>query len=84
LRIAELIRNAYPEIRLMTHCGGGSFKNQFKKADKSGAKIAFILGELELTAKTLGIKFLREERTQQSISMVELSQFLNQYFRGSL
>jgi len=84
LQIAEKIRDAYPSLRLVAHCGGGNFKNQFKKADKSGAKIAFVLGEQELSGDSLGVKFLREDRPQESVKMTELGVFLNQYFRGSV
>ncbi len=41
------------------HCGGGSFKSQMKKADKSGAKIALIFGEDELAAQQISVKLLR-------------------------
>lgn len=84
LKIAEKIRDSYPKIRLITHCGGGNFKNQFKKADKSGAKIAFILGEQELEGASLGVKFLREDRPQESVKMTDLGLFLEQYFRGTM
>src|SRR5690606_5106981 len=40
MQLAERIRDELPFIRLMSHCGGGNFKSQFKKADKSGAALA--------------------------------------------
>ncbi|MEX2353463.1 MAG: His/Gly/Thr/Pro-type tRNA ligase C-terminal domain-containing protein, partial [Gammaproteobacteria bacterium] len=46
------------------HCGGGSFKSQFKKADKSGAQLALILGENELAQQTISIKPLRQDKEQ--------------------
>jgi histidyl-tRNA synthetase len=52
---------------LLTNCGGGNFKNQLKKADKSGADIALILGEDEAKAGKVTIKFLREEVEQQTL-----------------
>src|SRR5690554_4745743 len=48
LQLAERIRDELPYLRLLTHCGGGSIKSQMKKADKSGADIALILGEDEV------------------------------------
>jgi histidyl-tRNA synthetase len=45
-----------PEFRLITHCGGGSFKSQFKRADKSGARWTLILGEEEVAKQLVGIK----------------------------
>ena len=53
----------------MQHAGGGSFKSQMKKADKSGARVALIWGEDEVAAHAVTIKSLREgngERLEQS------------------
>lgn len=71
MQLAERIRDELPFIRLMVNCGGGNFKSQFKKADKSGADIALILGEDEAKAGKLAIKFLREEAEQQTLSFDE-------------
>ncbi len=79
LRLAEALRDQSPNLRLLMHCGGGSFKQQFKKADKSGASLALILGESELAANTVSIKFLRETREQQSVPKTEVIQFLTDY-----
>jgi len=76
LLIAEKIREAIPSLRLLTNCGGGSFKNQFKKADKSGARVAIILGEEELRSQQVSIKFLREERPQETVAIEQLSAYL--------
>ncbi|MEA3638921.1 MAG: histidine--tRNA ligase [Lamprobacter sp.] len=57
--IAEQIRDALPQLRLLCHCGGGSFKSQFKRADRSGAKVALVLGDDELAEQRIGIKPLR-------------------------
>lgn len=65
--LTSLLRNALPDVAVMLHCGGGSLKNQFKKADKSGAKIALILGEQELNEKTVTVKMLRENVPQRSV-----------------
>ncbi len=75
-QLAEAWRDALPALRLQTHCGGGGFKSQFKRADKSGAAVALILGEDELRNRTVGIKFLREEREQSTLSQSELISFL--------
>ena len=61
----------------MTNCGEGSLKSQFKKADKSGAEIALILGEDELEKKQLTVKYLREEKPQITVKWNEISSFLN-------
>lgn len=69
LILAEQIRDDLPGVRLLMHCGGGSFKSQFKKADKSGAAFALILGEEELENGKIGIKPLRATGDQQSVSV---------------
>ncbi len=79
LSFAEDLRTRCPTLRLILHCGGGDFKQQFKKADKSGARIALILGEQELLNQTIGIKFLREERPQIEMPLTEINQFLMTY-----
>ena len=58
------------------HCGGGSFKSQIKKADKSGAEIALILGESEMVNGEVAVKFLREAREQETVSLSALIEFL--------
>jgi histidyl-tRNA synthetase len=79
LLLAEQLRDAIPLLRLETHCGGGSFKSQFKKADKSGAPLALILGDEEVANGTLGIKFLREEAEQKLLSQQDAISFLSGY-----
>lgn len=69
LVLAEQLRNALPTLKIMVNCGGGSFKSQFKKADKSGARFALILGEEEIKNQTMSIKALREEMPQLTVSL---------------
>jgi histidyl-tRNA synthetase len=69
-----------PNIRIETHCGGGSFKSQMKKADKSGAAIAIILGEDELASNTVQVKFLRQKRDQETVDQANIVEFLNVNF----
>lgn len=71
-QLTNTLRNAMPDLHLMLHCGGGSLKNQFKKADKSGALIALILGEQELNEKTVTIKMLRENAPQVGVAQENL------------
>src|SRR5690554_3792284 len=56
LQLAERLRDELPYLRVLTHCGGGSIESQMKKADKSGADIALILGEDELAAASMVVK----------------------------
>lgn len=74
--LAEKIRNELPQVSLQMHCGAGSFKSQFKKADKSGADYALILGDDELENNVIGLKFLRSDEEQRTLSQAELINFL--------
>ena len=76
MQLAETLRDKLPGLSLQLHCGGGSFKSQMKKADKSGAKMALILGENELQNNTVAVKFLRENREQQVIAQDALAEFI--------
>ncbi|WCR43131.1 histidine--tRNA ligase [Stutzerimonas stutzeri] len=68
LALAERLRDELPGLRLLVNAGGGSFKSQFKKADKSGARYALILGDNELAGRVVGCKPLRDDSEQQSIA----------------
>ncbi|MFC1685263.1 His/Gly/Thr/Pro-type tRNA ligase C-terminal domain-containing protein, partial [Pseudomonadota bacterium] len=76
MQLAERLRDAVPDLRLLLHCGGGSFKSQFKKADRSQARYAVVLGDEELARGVAGIKPLRGEGEQQEIALDELAGFL--------
>ncbi len=71
-QLAEMIRDHMPRLELVVHAGGGSFKSQMRKADKSGARVALILGETEIQAGTVAVKFLREEKTQVEIAQADI------------
>jgi|TARA_Y100000590_G_scaffold430541_1_gene544238 histidyl-tRNA synthetase len=77
LLLAEEIRDKLPNIKIETNCGEGSLKSQFKRADKSGAQIALILGEDELEKKQLTVKYLRNDKPQITIKSQEISDFLD-------
>jgi len=76
LVLAEQLRDRLPGLRLQMNAGAGSFKSQFKKADKSGALFALILGEDELAQQIVGLKPLRDNGEQQHISWAALSEQL--------
>jgi len=78
LRLGELLRDQIPGLRISHNFGAGSFKAQFKRADKSGADWALILGETELAASTVGLKPLRGEGEQSTIGQKELVEKLRQ------
>lgn len=75
--LAEQLRDQLPQLRLAMNCGGGSLKSQMKRADKSGARLALIVGENEMTNQQVSIKYLRQEQEQQVIALAELPEFLS-------
>lgn len=78
-QLMEQCRDQFPTLRWIRHCGGGSFKSQFQKADKSGATLALVLGEDEVANGTLRIKFLRHpEQAQHTVPQSELIAYLQQ------
>jgi histidyl-tRNA synthetase len=76
LKLADSLRDQLPGLRIVMHCGNGTFKNQFKKADKSGAQLALIIGAEELQKKVISVKFLRDNREQIIMGHEKLSEFL--------
>ncbi|MBV7317118.1 histidine--tRNA ligase [Shewanella sp. NIFS-20-20] len=75
-KLAEQLRNEVPSLKVMSHCGGGNFKKQMKRADKSGAQVAVIIGEDELAAGKVAIKSLRTNEPQQLVDSHQLAQVL--------
>ncbi len=82
LRLAEQWRNQMPCLRMEMHCGGGSFKSQLKRADKSGARYALILGDSEVAEQHIGVKNLRVDEPQQTVSWDQLTDVLKQRLNG--
>lgn len=80
LTLSEKVRTELADIKLLTHCGAGSLKAQIKKADKSGAKIALILGDQEATENKITIKYLRERREQETVLQTKLVTTLQTIF----
>ena len=74
--LAENLREGIPQLQLICNCGGGSFKSQIKRADKSGANYALIMGEDEVNNKTIAIKPLRERKEQTLINQNELIAYI--------
>lgn len=76
LPVAERLRDQVPGLRLMHHCGGGSLKSQLKRADRSGAVLALILGAEEAASGTLTVKYLREDRPQERLPLDQVTALL--------
>ena len=79
LKLAEFLRDKLPGLCLLTHCGGGSFKTQFRKADRSGATIALVLGEDELAEQSVSVKYMRAEGDQVKSSWADLPALLGRH-----
>ena len=73
MQLAEQLRSDISGLRLLWHCGGGSLKNQMKKADRSGAKLVLILGEDELNQGLIQLKPLQGQGQQQTVAIDQLS-----------
>ncbi len=72
-RLAERLRDELPRLDMIVHAGAGSFKSQMRKADKSGARIALILGESEIEKNTIAVKFLRRDEPQSEIQQAQIA-----------
>lgn len=77
LLLAEQLRDQIPNLKLITHCGGGSFKNQFKRADRCGARWTLILGDDEVVQQVVGVKTMTTGE-QETVSWTDLADFLTQ------
>ena len=73
IEVSEALRNALPNIRIMMHCGGGNFKKQLKRADKTGARLALLLGSDEMQSREVGVKPLRDGQEQVTVSFDTLA-----------
>ncbi len=75
LLLAEQLRDQVENLKLITHCGGGSFKNQFKRADRSGARWTLILGDDELSQQVVGVKTMSTGE-QETVAWDALASYL--------
>ncbi len=76
VKLAESLRDTHPALNLQSNVSAGSFKAQIKRADKSGADYAFILGESEVSESTITIKSLRNNEEQTTISQESLNNYI--------
>ncbi len=74
--LGERLRDEMMGLRMVTNCGSGGFKAQLKRADRSGAELALILGDNEVADEAINVKFLRSDQGQHKISLSQLSEFL--------
>ncbi len=79
LQLAERLRNEMSGLRVEVDLGGGSFKSQFKKADKSGAMLALVLGDDELAQQVISVKPLRSGLEQETVTFSNLTSVLKKH-----
>jgi len=78
VKLAEALRDAHPQLWLQSNVAAGSFKAQIKRADKSGAEYAFILGDSEVEEHSITIKPLRNNKEQVSVPQTQLNNFIKE------
>jgi histidyl-tRNA synthetase len=78
-RVAESLRDG--GLRVLLHCGGGSFKSQMKKADGSAAVCAAIIGDDEVVANAVMLKPLRGGGEQQRVGLEDLQQKIRELIK---
>lgn len=79
-QLAEKLRSELPHLSIMLHCSGGNFKKQFRRADKSGATLALVLGESEVQNNQVVVKHLLGEAEQQTIDVDNLIEHVKAQF----
>ena len=79
-QVAEKLRSELPHLSTMLHCSGGNFKKQFKRADKSGATLALVLGESEVQNNQVVVKHLLGAAEQQTIDVDNLIEHVKAQF----
>ena len=79
-QLAEKLRSELPHLSTMLHCSGGNFKKQFKRADKSGATLALVLGESEVQNNQVVVKHLLGTAEQQTIDVANLIEHVKAQF----
>ena len=84
MTLAQKLRNGLPGFRIRTHAGGGKLKNQMKRADQSGARYALVIGEDEVQSDCPTLKYLREDRPQESLMVEELIRRLSAAESGQI
>ena len=82
LGLSQKLRAGLPGIRIRTHAGGGKLKNQLKRADQSGARIALLIGVDEIEAEAVTVKYLRGDGEQKMLPLDALTDGLKAYFEN--
>jgi len=83
LLLAEKLRKSVPGLRIQSNLGGGSFKAQFRRADRSGAELALVLAENEIREGHATLKPLRSEAEQAQVPLEELTDWMGRWLQGN-
>jgi histidyl-tRNA synthetase len=75
-KLAEQVRDAWPDLQLQINLGGGNIKTQFKRADKSGAQFALVLGDDEVARGVVAVKDLRRDAAQEDCAVERINERL--------
>lgn len=81
---ADELRRAIAGLRVLANCGGGSFKSQFKRADRSGARYALVLGDDEVERQSVTLKPLRSDDEQETVTQQEMVKRLGEILADEL
>ncbi len=76
LSLAEKIRKELPNCAIQMNCGGGSIKSQMKRADRSQARLALIIGDDEVSKQVITVKSLQQKESQKELTEKQLLQLL--------
>ena len=79
--LAEKLRSELPHLRTLLHCSGGNFKKQFKRADKSGAKLALVIGEDEVKNQQVVVKNLLQHSEQAVVALTDIINHIQNTFK---
>ena len=79
--LAEKLRSELPHLRTLLHCSGGNFKKQFKRADKSGAKLALVIGEDEVKNQQVVVKNLLQHSEQAVVALSDIINHIQNTFK---
>ena len=79
--LAEKLRSELPHLRTLLHCTGGNFKKQFKRADKSGAKLALVIGEDEVKNQQVVVKNLLQHSEQAVVALSDIINHIQNTFK---
>ena len=82
LELAYDLRAGIPDLRLIVNLNGGSFKSQFKRADRSEALFALVLGEEEILGGQVAVKFLRSDKEQLKLGRDEIANWIRSYIKA--